>query len=389
MDVTDVYQERIVADPNSPSGLSTLYNGKLEPVQALPQTFRANTIGDGVLDSLTPCHRAGPIPAAVLIVPRRNEGPIISLNQAAGTAISVQYAGFSGTREVQAFRGINRATNLNQFIRALQNFDVGSQKFIYADTSGNIAYFTSGEVPLREDLQAGAVERPASVSDPQRRGWQRVAPRTGATIRNRALPYAILPFSEMPQAGQSAARDHRQFQQRPHGNNRDNNVLNMLRPDGGIRYMGWDTASTSAFAPGASSALFAPFLASGQKLGMADLQRIQADVVMGDAQYFTPFIVQALANAQRPCTGRAGRPRCRCARGRGRGPLRCLGSLHPHGHPRGLRCQRSNGMRAQPRQGEIDNSIAATIYSVFRNQLVNQALVATLSRRGAPVHQFA
>jgi ATP-dependent DNA helicase RecQ len=31
------------------------------------------------------------------------------------------------------------------------------QNFIYGDIAGNIAYFTSGEVPLREDLQANTV----------------------------------------------------------------------------------------------------------------------------------------------------------------------------------------------------------------------------------------
>ena len=52
MDVTDVYQEKIVTDPHSPSGLSTLYQGKAEPVQALPQVFRANTVGDGVQNNV-------------------------------------------------------------------------------------------------------------------------------------------------------------------------------------------------------------------------------------------------------------------------------------------------------------------------------------------------
>src|SRR5690606_10505773 len=85
-DVTDVYQERLVADPASPSGLSTEYKGQLEPVQALPQTFRANTIGDGAQDSVDVVPPGAGIPAAILIVPRRNNGPIISMDQAAGTA---------------------------------------------------------------------------------------------------------------------------------------------------------------------------------------------------------------------------------------------------------------------------------------------------------------
>ena len=71
--------------------------------------------------------------------------------------MSVQYVGFGPTQEVEAFLLFNRARNLGDFKAALQHFDVGSQNFGYADVDGNIAYFTSGEIPLREDLQAGVV----------------------------------------------------------------------------------------------------------------------------------------------------------------------------------------------------------------------------------------
>ena len=102
MDVTDVYQERIVSDPNSPSGLSTMYNGTLEPVQALPQTFRTNAVGDGVMDSLVTVPPGGCNPRCRADRAAAQSGADHRLNQAAGTAISVQYAGFSGTREIQA-----------------------------------------------------------------------------------------------------------------------------------------------------------------------------------------------------------------------------------------------------------------------------------------------
>ena len=62
MDVTDVYQEQIVADPNSPSGLSTVYQGNVEPVQALPQVFRANTLGDGVQNNVVTVPRVARFP---------------------------------------------------------------------------------------------------------------------------------------------------------------------------------------------------------------------------------------------------------------------------------------------------------------------------------------
>jgi penicillin amidase len=383
MDVTDVYQERIVADAASPSGLSTMYQGNLEPVQALPQVFRANTLGDGVQNNVATVPPGGAIPAAVLIVPRRNQGPIISLNQAAGTAISVQYAGFSGTREIQAFRGINRATNLQQFTAALQNFDVGSQNFTFADKD-NIAYFATGEVPLREDLQNGAPNGLPPFFIRNGQGGNEWLPAQG-NDPNRALPFAILPFSEMPQLINPPRGLIVNANNDPSGNNRDNNALNVLRPGGGIRYIGSGYNFDLGIRAGRIESLFAPFLASGQKLSAEDLQRFQSDVVMADAQFFVPFVTQALTNARRAgapaeLAALAADPRIGEAVDR----FLAWDRSAPTGIVEGFDASDQNGLRAQPTQQEINSSIAATIYSVLRNQIVNQTLGATLSGRGLP-----
>jgi len=147
VDVTDTFQEQVVPDPASPSGLSTLFQGTREPLIPIAQTFRAN-VGGNVI-TIPP---GGAIPAVTLIVPRRMNGPIIDLDQATGAALSVQYTGFGPTQEIEAFLRFNRARNLDDFKAALQFFDFGSQNFVYADVDGNIAYFTSGEVPVREHL---------------------------------------------------------------------------------------------------------------------------------------------------------------------------------------------------------------------------------------------
>jgi penicillin amidase len=381
MDVTDVYQERIMSDPNSPSGLSTVYQGKVEPVQALPQVFRVNTLGDGVQNNVVTVPPGGAIPAVVLIVPRRNQGPIIAFNRAAGTAISVQYAGFSGTREMQAFRNINRAGNLNQFIEALQSFDVGSQNFIYAD-KGNIAYFAAGEMPLREDLENGAPVGlpPFLIRDGQ--GGNEWLPAQG-NDPNRALPFAILPFSEMPQLINPPRGFIVNANNDPTGNSRDNNVLNVLRPGGGIRYIGSGYGFDLGIRAGRIEQLLTSFLARGQKLGVQDLQRIQSDVVMGDASFFVPFIVRALGNALRPgapgeLTSFARDPRIVEAVAR----LAVWDRSTPTGIVEGFDASDQTGKRVEPHVLEIANSIAATIYSVWRNQIVNQTLSATLVRHG-------
>jgi penicillin amidase len=385
MDVTDVYQEKIVSDPDSPSGLSTLYQGKAEPVQELPQVFRANTPGDGAQNNVVTVPAGGAIPASVLIVPRRNNGPIITINRAAGTAISVQYAGFSGTREMQAFRSINRARNLTQFTAALQSFDVGSQNFMYADQEGNIAYFASGEMPLREDLENGDPVGlpPFFVRDGQ--GGHEWLPAQDHDP-DRALPFAILPFSEMPQLVNPSRGFIVNANNDPIGNSRDNNMLNVLRPNGGIRYIGTGYGFDLGIRAGRIEQLLASLLTNGRKLGVQDLQRVQSDVVMGDANFFVPFIVRALGNAVRPGASGELTAFARDQRvGQAVARMAVWDRSTPTGIVEGFDASDQNGKRAEPNAREIADSVAATIYSVWRNQIVNQTLNATLSRQGLAI----
>ena len=147
----------------------------------------------------TPASRARPtrssrrrpasgLPEQTLIVPRRNNGPIVSFDAAAGTALSVQYAGFSATRELDTFRLFDLAKDLDDFREALTFFDVGSQNWAYADVRGNIAYFTSAEMPLREDLRGRHGRRPAAVLPARRHRRQRVGRRSAIGSRVRRCP---------------------------------------------------------------------------------------------------------------------------------------------------------------------------------------------------------
>lgn len=119
LDVTDVFQEQIVPDATSPSGLATIYQGRPEHVIPTTESYRVNVIGDGVPDNLAPVPPGGSVPAATLIVPRRNNGPIVQLDLASGAALSVQYTGFSRTREVDTFWTWNRARDLDDFRRGV------------------------------------------------------------------------------------------------------------------------------------------------------------------------------------------------------------------------------------------------------------------------------
>jgi len=157
MDVTDAYQELVVPDATAPAGLSSIYKGQKVALFPAVQTFRANNPSNGTPDDISVIPPSASIPPATLIVANRN-APIVSLNTATGAALSVQWVGHGATREFETFLIWNEAKNLSDFQRGLQFFDVGSQNWIYTDVDGNIAYFTSGEMPLREDLQAGRID---------------------------------------------------------------------------------------------------------------------------------------------------------------------------------------------------------------------------------------
>jgi penicillin amidase len=53
--------------------------------------------------------------------------------------------------EMDAFIGINKAGNWDEFKRSVQKFNIPGQNFIYADKDGNIGYVFGGAIPLREN----------------------------------------------------------------------------------------------------------------------------------------------------------------------------------------------------------------------------------------------
>jgi penicillin amidase len=380
MDVTDTYQEQIVPDPTSPSGLSTVYRGGLEPIIPIPVTFRYNLF-DGVPDNLAVAPPGGGIPPAVLIVPRRNNGPIVGLDLASGTGLSVQYTGFSGTRETETFRLWNLAQDLEQFVDALQRFDFGSQNWVFADLEGNIAYFTSAEMPLREDLQAGTVNGLPPYFIRNGTGGNEWLPLANPQPAQ-AVPYEILPFEEMPQLVNPPAGYFVNANNDPAGTTLDNDPLNQLRPGGGIYYLNPGYAIGTR-AGRATQALRAR-LAAGP-VDADDMAAIQADVVLLDAQVFTPLILQAFDNATAPgadplLAALAADPRVAEAVGR----LDGWDFSTPTGIPEGYDASDVDGALAPPSAEEIEASIAATLYAVWRGQMIGNTIDAVLDPFGLP-----
>lgn len=386
LDVTDVFQERIVQDAASPSGLSIVHEGANEPILPLPQIFRFNPL-DGTPDNLATAPAGGDvggvfIPPVVLVVPRRNNGPIVELDLEVGIGLSIAYTGFSGTREIDTFRLFNEAQNLPDFVAALQRFDVGSQNWAYADTGGNIAYFSSAEAPLREDLEARTVAGlPPWLIRNGTGGNEWVPLSTPQPFQS--VPFEVLPFDEMPQIVNPPTGYFVNANNDPAGTTLDNDPLNQLRPTGGIYYL--SPGYAAGFRAGRITQLLEAAIAAGP-VDADDMAAIQADVVLLDSQLFRPLLLGAFAAASAPgapaeLAALAGDPRVAEAIGR----LAGWDGSTPTGIPEGFDASDTAGVRQPPSPEEVAASIAATIYSTFRGRLIENTIDATLDPLGLPV----
>jgi penicillin amidase len=376
LDITDIFSEQIV--PLSATQLSTRHidaagNESLEPIQVVIEAFSANMGG-----VVVPVHQQ-----PVYIVPRRNNGPLITppaIDAATGmlTALSVQSVGFGPTRDPEGLCEVNRARNLGQFKKALQLVDFASQNFTYADKKGNIGYFVSGEVPLREDLQnpAPGITPPFLIRNGvSGNEW---IPLGGDLPKNQATPFEILPAGEMPRvinppSGIIVNANNDQL-----GNTLDNNPLNDLREDGkGLLYLNWGGRNFSIRA-GRATEMINPLLSKGgrhskrhHKISFKEMKAMQADTVLNDARALVPYILQAYENAGSSgahpgLAFTASDPRLGEAVER----LRNWDFTTPTGIP--------HGCDANPGKADAGASVAATIYSTWRGAMVANSIDATL-----------
>lgn len=387
MDVTDVYLERLALGPGGiPSGV--IFEGQTRPVALIPQTFRLNLPGNGIADSIVDAG-VGPLEGGVtLVVPHRNNAPIVEIDvsdPADAFALSVQYTGWGATREMDAFRIWNRAGSLAEFEEGLQYFDVGSQNWAYADVAGNIAYWTSAELPLREDLQT--LEHPDGGIPPYlirdgthtlKHEWLPLAnPQPG-----QAIPFAVLPQGEMPHVINPKRGWVANANNDPIGTSIDNDPLNQERRGGqGILYLG--PYYDRGYRIGQIDRLLKTELARNGKFSVRDFERIQANNQLLDAQVFVPYIREAFQRARAAsATSALGALAADAGVREAVERLAAWNFSTPTGIPEGYDPFDDPLDLPEPSAAEIRNSVAATIYSVWRSQVVQRVIDGTLASVG-------
>jgi penicillin amidase len=250
---------------------------------------------------------------------------------------------------------------------------------------GNLAYYAGGEIPLREDLEMGSVDGvpPFLVRDGL--GPNNWVP-DPAFSQGQAIPYAILPFGEMPQTVNPTSGYLVNANNDPVGVTLDNDPLNQIRSSSAsaIYYLG--PKFSNGLRAGRIDRLLQASLGHRRGASMDDMMRFQANTQQLDAELMTPFLLEAFSNA-----GRGSAPSELAALAEDPGVAEAVGRLAdwdfstPTGIPEGYDAADTNGRRKSgvPRS-EREASVAATIYNLWRGKLIRETIDTRLVELGAP-----
>src|SRR5262245_38406609 len=399
MDVSDVFQDKLyVAQPQcfAINALACIESppGTFHPVVIQQNvTYFFNSIGDAVNDNLVQASGLPPEATTIGTVPFRSFGPIIDVENPAvlappfgvTTALVLQYTGFHATQELATFSIWNRAANLAEFQQGLQFFDVGSQNWAYADRDGNLAYFTSAEMPLRTDLEQGAVVGvpPFFVRDglSGANNWIE----DPAHSQGQTIPFAILPADEMPHTVNPENGFFVNANNDPAGTTLDNNPLNQVRVSSANAIYYLNPGYQEGLRAGRITRLIQAQLAGGGTVSMQQMKDFQGNTQQLDAELLVPFLLAAFANASAPeapaeLAAIASEPRIAEAVAR----LENWDFSGPTGIEEGWDARDVNGHRGDISNGtpdaqEIAASVASTIYNMWRGYAVRTIVDARLA----------
>ena len=391
LDFSDVFQEEVLFDPDTGEPTHTVYQGQPEPLVVVDRHYRVNQLGDGVPDNLEAVELPPLAGGRSYYVPRRSGGPLLSIGtpvNGVAVGLSSQYTGWSVSRDLEAYRRMLRVRNVEQFAAAVAYADSFTFNFPYADVFGNIGYFFSGEVPLREDLQE--LEHPDGLPP-----WF-IRDGTGAH-RNEWLPvanfqeaqgtaaYEILPNDEMPHVVNPAQGYLISSNNDPQGLVVDNDPINQRRPGGGVMYLNYWFPYSFRFNQIRNQ--LETRIADGGKISVQDIRDMQANNQLLDAEYLLPYLLAAFERAGRPgaeaqLAPLAADPRMSEAISR----LAAWDFSTPTGIREGYDPGDDPDHLQEPKDEEVRASVAATLYSVWRSQLIREVIDGTLTDLGLGDH---
>jgi len=141
VDTEDLFIEKI--NPDNPTEYE--YRGEWVGMEVRPETIVVASGEDITYDVMVTRH--GPIISDTYFEEPPFVGSALELPET--YAVSFAWRTLQPSTLVEALLGVNRATDYDEFRAALSKWDIAAQNVVYADVDGNIAYQSTGEVPIR------------------------------------------------------------------------------------------------------------------------------------------------------------------------------------------------------------------------------------------------
>ncbi|GMB08195.1 penicillin acylase family protein [Thermolongibacillus altinsuensis] len=173
------------------------------------------------------------------------------------TVLALRWTALDPSLELQAVLKMNQAKNWEEFEKALENFHVPTQNFVFASKDGTIAYKANGKIPIRQKGD-GLLPVP---------GW------TDEYEWNGFIPYDELPRSVNPQEGFIATANNKVI-----GDDYPYHISHHWAQP--YRYM-----------------RIAQYLEGKDQLTLADMKELQMDQKNLWAEEFVPIMLKSLQSA--------------------------------------------------------------------------------------------
>ncbi len=141
IDTQDLFVEKLNPDDHT----QYEYQGEWIDLQSRTETITVAGGEDVTFDVLVSRH--GPLITDTYF----EEAPFVgsSLELPAEYAVALAWESLRPSTLLEAVVGLNRATGYEDFRAALSKWDIAAQNVVYADVEGNIAYQSTGRVPIR------------------------------------------------------------------------------------------------------------------------------------------------------------------------------------------------------------------------------------------------
>jgi penicillin amidase len=273
-DVTDLYVEQLVFQGQQP--VAVMFKGNPVPFHPVNQTI-------GVRQVVGIEQR----PFQVVVVP--HHGPVISLDAAGGTAITVRWTGHeTATDDIRAFFRLNNAANVDDARAALEGNDpnpdggsytgyyTGAQNFVLADDQGNIGYVPHACVPQRPWAASSAIYPYPVVPVPGTGNFEWATGPDGGLL--------CVPNDKLPRALGSNKGYLATANADPLGTTQDNDPY--ANNPGGVPYLSFDWSDKTAFRIARIQEVLDAKTANGGKVSLDDIHALQADHVVIGARLF-------------------------------------------------------------------------------------------------------